>query len=63
MLYRDKYYNFSIKTQQKLESIELIISKQRNGPTGTIKLEFDSKQVKFFNINNKLNCPEPDSNW
>ena len=29
---------------------ELIISKQRNGPTGTVKLKFDKKTMTFLNI-------------
>jgi replicative DNA helicase len=30
--------------------IEIIIAKQRNGPTGSIKLKFDAQQTKFFNL-------------
>ena len=41
---------------QKNKLIELIIAKQRNGPTGVVKLEFNEEQTKF-------KCPEPDSNW
>jgi hypothetical protein len=31
----------------------------------TIKLKFDEKRTKFFNVkkNNLKECPEPDSNW
>src|SRR5699024_4182912 len=36
-LYRDNYYNQ--KSRQNNE-MEVIIAKQRNGPTGTVKLEF-----------------------
>jgi replicative DNA helicase len=30
--------------------IELIIAKQRNGPIGTIKLNFDERRTKFFDL-------------
>jgi len=52
MLYRDNYYN---NLQNKNNSnnkniVELIIAKQRNGPIGTIELEFDAKNTKFLNF-------------
>jgi replicative DNA helicase len=34
--------------------IELIIAKQRNGPIGTVKLKFDEKRTKFFDIDPSL---------
>ena len=51
MLYRDSYYN-SLKNTEDLgiyDNVELIIAKQRNGPVGTIDLQFDSKRTKFLN--------------
>ena len=51
MLYRDSYYN-SLRNSEDLDiydNVELIIAKQRNGPVGTIDLEFDSKRTKFLN--------------
>ena len=44
-------------------NIELIIAKQRNGPIGTVKLNFDERTNKFSNLENESKCPEPDSNW
>jgi replicative DNA helicase len=34
-------------------NIELIIAKQRNGPIGTIKLQFNEKSNKFSNVQNE----------
>jgi replicative DNA helicase len=52
MLYRNNYYNLKQSDEQISQLIELIIAKQRNGPIGTIKLKFDEKRTKFFNLNN-----------
>jgi len=46
MLYRENYYNE--QTNDK-NLAEIIIAKHRNGPTGTIKLDFDCYLTKFFN--------------
>ncbi len=45
-LYRDAYYNKEINNNVT----ELIIQKQRNGPTGTVELAFLSNIVKFENL-------------
>lgn len=45
MLYRDDYYDK--ETAEKQGEAEVIIGKQRNGPTGTVKLRFDAKTNKF----------------
>ena len=50
MLYRDKYYNTNQVNNSISSLTELIIAKQRNGPVGTVKLTFDEKRTKFFNI-------------
>lgn len=45
MLYRDSYYNTNaINTDN---TVQLIIAKQRNGPIGTVDLQFDPKLMKF----------------
>lgn len=36
--------------QNKVVETELIISKQRNGPTGTVKVRFDKKTMTYQNI-------------
>ena len=60
MLYRTKGMNLNKEDTSSIT--ELIIAKQRNGPTGTIKLQFNENQLKFEELDN-VDCPEPDSNW
>ncbi|MEL7036439.1 MAG: replicative DNA helicase [Cyanobacteria bacterium J06592_8] len=47
MLYRDDYYN---PDSPDRGIAEVIITKHRNGPTGTIKLLFDPQFTKFRNL-------------
>jgi replicative DNA helicase len=47
MLYRDAYYNPDTPDR---DATELIITKHRNGPTGTVKLVFDPTLTKFKNM-------------
>jgi replicative DNA helicase len=43
-IYRDVVYN----RETEYENLaELIIAKQRNGPTGTVKLEFEGRYARF----------------
>ena len=51
MLYRDKYYNANRNFHATDNLAEIIIAKHRNGPTGTVKLNFNEEHTKFFNIN------------
>ncbi len=47
-IYRDDYYN---KEQSEEPNVaELIIAKQRNGPTGTAKVRFDNQYTRFDNL-------------
>ena len=47
MLYRDEYYSPDTPDQG---IAEVIITKHRNGPTGTVKLLFDPQFTKFRNL-------------
>ena len=61
-LYRDDYYNrgegeddddstnFEPQSNDDNGEIEIIIAKQRNGPTGTVKLHFMKQYNKFTDI-------------
>lgn len=48
MLYRAKGIN--LNPTERFLITELIIAKQRNGPTGTIKFKFDKTQMKFIEL-------------
>jgi replicative DNA helicase len=52
MLYRNKYYN-PTTLDEKDDIAELIITKHRNGPVGTVNLKFDAKYTKFSNYESK----------
>jgi replicative DNA helicase len=49
-IYRDEVYN---PTDENRGLAELIIAKQRNGPTGTIKLQFDGQYAKFSDLSDQ----------
>ena len=47
-IYRDEYYN--PETTQERGVAELIIGKQRNGPTGIVKVGFEGQFTRFRNL-------------
>ena len=49
-IYRDEVYNPS---EENAGLAELIIAKQRNGPTGTIKLQFDGQYARFRDLSDE----------
>ena len=53
MLSKNKDLPFKQNGVQDFYLTELILAKQRNGPTGIIKLKFDQKKTKFLNCNDK----------
>jgi len=46
-LYRDAYYNCNT---DEPDVMEVICTKQRNGPTGTVKLLFDGTYSRLRNL-------------
>jgi len=55
-LYRDDYYD---KESENKNMIEIIIAKQRNGPTGTVTLAFKKEFNKFINVDWSQMPPPP----
>jgi len=49
LLHRDDYYKRDEADFEPTNTAELIIAKQRNGPTGTVKLTFMEKTTRFEN--------------
>ena len=50
LLHREDYYRMSEPDFQPDNIAEIIIAKQRNGPTGTVKLTFLNKATRFENL-------------
>jgi replicative DNA helicase len=46
-IYRDEYYN---QQSEKQGIAEIIVAKQRNGPTGVVELQFHSAHVRFNDL-------------
>ncbi len=55
LLHREEYYHvqdedWKTENPDKIGVAELIIAKQRNGPTGIVKLHWDNKTTRFKNL-------------
>lgn len=55
LLHREEYYHqgdaeWKAENPDKVGVSELIIAKQRNGPTGTVELSWDSRTTRFNNL-------------
>ncbi|MEX0685890.1 MAG: replicative DNA helicase [Balneolales bacterium] len=62
-LYRPEYYKITTDEQGNSTAgvAELIIGKQRNGPTGTVKLAFIQEYARFENLTSAQNDFDDDS--
>lgn len=72
-IYREEYYlknrmpkegtEEHFKWQAEIDAVhglaEVIIGKQRHGPTGTVKLQFEDAFTRFSNLANEAAMPEP----
>jgi replicative DNA helicase len=65
MLHREEYYHhdddWKADNPEKIGMSELIIAKQRNGPTGTVELRFDHKTTRFINPHSSVLDERPSS--
>jgi replicative DNA helicase len=59
LLHREEYYHANKQTiDPSIKNLaEVIVAKQRNGPTGTVKLHFNDRCTRF---DNRAVVPEPD---
>jgi replicative DNA helicase len=60
-IYRQEFYDGPVdqKTNENIEGIaEVIVGKQRNGPTGTVKLHFKKEYTRFDNYTSR-DAPPP----
>ena len=50
LLHREDYYHRDDEDYIENNTAELIIAKQRNGPTGTVRLQFHGQTMRFNNL-------------
>ena len=59
-VYRDEVYD---SESPDVGKAELIISKQRNGPTGMVKLQFDKEHGRFRSLSHRTDSPPPSAGF
>ena len=57
LLHREDYYHRGEPDYEDTHMAEIIIAKQRNGPTGTVKLMFMEERAKFENLQTHIEEP------
>lgn len=58
-IYREDYYlQPEMVFDENQVTAEITVAKQRNGPTGTIFLQFDKKRAKFNNLSNVIEATD-----
>ena len=62
LLHREEYYHiqdedWKMENPEKVGLAEVIVAKQRNGPTGVIKLSWDNKTTRFKNYDAAAQAP------
>lgn len=55
LLHREDYYNRTKEDFEETNTAEVIVAKQRNGPTDTVKLYFDGRYTRFDNLSHASN--------
>jgi len=50
LLHREDYYNKGREEFNETNTAEVIVAKQRNGPTDTVRLYFDGRFTRFDNL-------------
>ncbi len=55
----EEFFKWQAEIDQMHGIAELIIGKQRHGPTGTVKLQFEDSFTRFSNLANPAAMPEP----
>ncbi|BBK37013.1 replicative DNA helicase [Allostella sp. ATCC 35155] len=56
--FNDRYQRWSQRLQEVADTAEVIIAKQRHGPTGTVRLRFEGRITKFENLAEDDHIPD-----